>query len=134
MSILARSRNAEFGVFRGFIMHELGIAENILDIVRRSVPEGRASDVKNIRIRVGPFAGVVPDSLKFCFDALSGDAGMTNAALQIEQTALAASCRDCEDKFDVKNFEFICPVCGGGNLEIISGKELEVVEIDMEDI
>ena len=115
-------------------MHELGIAESILDIARRSVPDGRASAVKNIRIRVGPFAGVVPDSLKFCFDALAGDTGMTNAALQIEQTALAASCRDCGDKSDVKKFVFLCPACGGGNLEIISGRELEVVEIEMEDI
>ena len=114
-------------------MHELGIAENILDIVRRSVPDGRASAVKKIRLRVGPFAGVVPDSLKFCFDVLSGDVGMVNAALQIEQTPLTALCRDCGKESEVKNFVFICPACGGGNMEIISGKELEVVEIELED-
>ncbi|MCL2878183.1 MAG: hydrogenase maturation nickel metallochaperone HypA [Acidobacteria bacterium] len=112
-------------------MHELGIAENILDIVRRNVPGDRVSAVGNIRLRVGPFAGVVPDSLKFCFDVLSADAGMANAALQIEQTRLAASCRDCGNESEVKNFVFLCSACGGGNLEIISGKELEVVEIEM---
>jgi len=115
-------------------MHELGIAENILDIVRRNVPDDRASAVKSVRLRVGPFAGVVPDSLKFCFDALSGDAGMTNAALQIEHTQLAASCRDCGNKSEVKNFVFLCSACGGGNLEIISGNELEVVEIELGDL
>jgi hydrogenase nickel incorporation protein HypA/HybF len=112
-------------------MHELGIAENILDIVLRSVPDGKASAVGNIRLRVGPFAGVVADSLKFCFDVISVDAGMTNAALQIEQTPLAASCRDCENKSVVKNFVFLCPSCGGGNLEIISGKELEIIDIEI---
>jgi hydrogenase nickel incorporation protein HypA/HybF len=114
-------------------MHELGIAENILDIVRRNVPGDRASAVGNIRIRVGPFAGVVPDSLKFCFAALSADTGMTNAALRIEQTRLTASCRDCGNESEVKNFVFLCSACGGGNLEIISGKELEVIEIEIAD-
>jgi hydrogenase nickel incorporation protein HypA/HybF len=114
-------------------MHELGIAENIMDIVRKSVPDGRTSAVKNIRLRIGPFAGVVPDSLKFCFAALSEDAGMPNAALQIEETQLTALCRDCENESEVKNFIFLCPVCGGGNMEIVSGKDLEVVEIEISD-
>jgi len=114
-------------------MHELGIAENILDIVRQSVPDGQTSTVRDIRIRVGPFAGVVPDSLKFCFDALSGDAGMENAVLRIEQTPLAASCRDCGTKSEIQNFIFRCPACSSVNLEIISGKELEVCEIVLAD-
>jgi len=111
-------------------MHELGIAENIMDIVLRSVPEGRASEVGSIRLRVGQLAGIVPDSLKFCFSVISGDAGMANAALNIEMTPLAASCRDCGNKSDVKNFVFHCPACGGGNLEIVSGKELEIIDIE----
>jgi hydrogenase nickel incorporation protein HypA/HybF len=115
-------------------MHELSIAENILDIVRQSVPDEQMAAVRNIRIRVGPFAGIVPDSLKFCFDALSGDAGMEKAVLQIEQTPLAAACHECGTKSEVKNFVFRCPACGGVNLEIISGKELEVVEIETDSI
>jgi len=112
-------------------MHELGIAENILDIVKQSVPADQTSAVRNIRLRVGPFAGIVPDSLKFCFEVLSADAGMSNALLQIEETRLAASCRDCGNKSEVEKFEFRCPACGGGNLEIVSGKELELVEIEI---
>ena len=113
-------------------MHELGIAENILDIVRRTVTDDRTSDVTNIRLRVGPFAGIVPDSLKFCFNAIATDSGMSNASLRIEQTTLVALCRDCgEHEFELKNFIFLCPACGGGNLEIVSGKELEIIEIEI---
>jgi len=114
-------------------MHELGLAENILDITRKSVPGGRESAVKTIRLRVGQFAGVVPDSLKFCFDALSGDNGMSKAVLQIEQTPLSASCGDCGDISEVEGFVFHCPVCGGANMEIVSGNELEIVEIELEE-
>jgi hydrogenase nickel incorporation protein HypA/HybF len=114
-------------------MHELGIAENILDIVKRSVPDDKVSLVGNIRLRVGPFAGVVPDSLEFSFSVLSGDAGMTKAVLKIEQTPLAASCRDCGNKFEVKDFVFLCPACASGNLETVSGNELEIIEIEIAD-
>ena len=112
-------------------MHELGIAENIMDIVRRSVPEDRVSAVGNIRLRVGQFAGIVPDSLKFCFSVISSDAGMANADLNIEMIPLSASCQDCGNKSEVKNFVFLCPDCGGGNLEIVSGKELEIIDIEI---
>ena len=111
-------------------MHELGIAENILDIVRQSVPDDRAAAVRNIRLRVGPFAGVVPDSLTFCFAALVADTNMANAVLQIEETPLVVLCRDCGNKSDVKNLVFLCPACSGVNLEIVSGNELEVMEIE----
>ena len=114
-------------------MHELGIAENILDIVWQSVPDDQASAVRNIRLRVGPFAGIVPDSLKFCFAAIADDTGMTKATLQIEKTPLVASCHDCENKSEVENFVFQCSACGGVDLEIVSGKELEVVEIELAD-
>ena len=113
-------------------MHELGIAENIIDIVRQSVAAGRASAVRSVRLRVGPFAGIVPDSLKFCFAAITGDTDMAKAELLIEQTPLAASCRDCGNKSEVENFIFRCTACGGENLEIVSGKELEIVEIEIE--
>ena len=112
-------------------MHELGIAENILDIVLHSIPESRASAVGTIRLRVGQLAGIVPDSLKFCFDVISGDAGMSNASLNIEMIPLAASCRDCGNESEVGNFGFLCPTCGGGNLEIVSGKELEIIDIEI---
>jgi hydrogenase nickel incorporation protein HypA/HybF len=112
-------------------MHELGIAESILDIVKQSVPDGQASEVRTIRLRVGPFAGVVSDSLKFCFAALSGEAGMSNAVLRIEQTPLTALCRGCGNKSEVGKFVFRCSACGGVDLEIVSGKELEVVEIEV---
>ena len=65
-------------------MHELGIAQNILQIVQQSVPEKSAADVRGIRIRVRKLAGVVADSLDFCFGILIGQTDMQRASLKIE--------------------------------------------------
>jgi len=112
-------------------MHELGIARNILDIAQQSVSKEQFPFVRGIKIRVGPFAGVVPDSLSFCFSAIVRDTAMSQAELLIEQAPLTAVCRECRRKSEIGNFIFRCPDCGGGNLELISGSELEVAEIEI---
>jgi hydrogenase nickel incorporation protein HypA/HybF len=114
-------------------MHELGIAQNILQIVQQAVPETGAPCVRIIRIRVGQLSGVVPDSLDFCFSAIVNDTEMKQARLEIEQVPLTSECRDCRQRFPINELDFFCPACKSTNLELVSGRELEVVEIEMAD-
>lgn len=112
-------------------MHELGIAGNILDIVRQAVPEGKAGDVRKIRIRVGPLSGVVPDSLVFCLEALLHESEMKHAGPIVETVPAVAICQTCRKQFAVEDFAFSCPSCSSVSLELISGRELEVVDIEL---
>ncbi len=112
-------------------MHELSIAQNILDIIRQYVPEEQERDVRLVKIRVGQMAGVVPDSLDFCFAAIVKDTSLANAQLNIESTALQSQCDICHEVFAVEGACFVCPHCGAGEMRIISGTELQVVEIEV---
>jgi hydrogenase nickel incorporation protein HypA/HybF len=112
-------------------MHELGIAQNIYEIVQQSVPEELGPDVRKIRIRVGQFAGIIPDSLEFCFGVIINETKMKQAALCIEQIPLMAECRECKCQFQIEEYNFRCSSCGSTNLELISGKELEIVDIEV---
>jgi hydrogenase nickel incorporation protein HypA/HybF len=110
-------------------MHELGIAQNILQIVQQSVPQNLAADVRGIRIRVGKLSGVVPDSLDFCFGVVISQTEMPQAKLDIEQVPIVSRCKDCGHRFEMEDYGFSCPACKSVNLDLISGRELEVVEI-----
>ena len=112
-------------------MHELGIAQNILEIVQQAVPVEQAAAFRRIRIRAGQLSGVVPDSLQFCFSVIVGETKMKQASLEIEQIPTLARCRDCRHQFQLEDLVFICPSCKSTNLELISGRELEVVEIEL---
>jgi hydrogenase nickel incorporation protein HypA/HybF len=112
-------------------MHELGIAQNILQIVRQSVPPTNAADVRSIRIRVGRLSGIVPDSLEFCFGAIVHNTDMQKARLEIDQVPIVAECKDCTHSFQMDDLGFSCPACKSMNLQLISGRELEVVEIEI---
>jgi hydrogenase nickel incorporation protein HypA/HybF len=114
-------------------MHELAIAQNILEIVQQSVPEEQAPWVRWIRMRIGPLSGVVADSLEFCFSAIISDTKMRQARLAIEQAPMVSRCKNCQHEFQMEDLTFLCPTCESSNLELISGKELEIVEIELID-
>ena len=65
-------------------MHELGLAESILTIVGEHVPANRQADVRRVRVVVGDLAGVLGESLVFCFDALAPLSPFPQASLAIE--------------------------------------------------
>jgi len=114
-------------------MHELAIAQNILEIVQQSVPREQAAAVRWVRVRVGQLSGVVPESLDFCFSAIASDTNWKGASLAIEQVPTTSQCRDCAHHFEIEDMLFFCPACKGTNIELTSGKELELVEIELED-
>ena len=66
-------------------MHELGLAESILDLVREYVPEADAPRVERVTVRIGDNAGVVAESLEFCFQAGVAGTPYANARLAIER-------------------------------------------------
>jgi hydrogenase nickel incorporation protein HypA/HybF len=112
-------------------MHELGIAQNILEIVQQAVPEELAASVRRIRIRAGQLSGIVPDSLNFCFSVIVRETKMKHAGLEVEQIPTLCCCQDCKYEFKMEDLTFICPSCKSTNLKLISGKELEVVDIEL---
>jgi hydrogenase nickel incorporation protein HypA/HybF len=65
-------------------MHEMGIAESVLEIIRQYVPEPRGRLVRRVSVRVGEFAGVQADSLRFCFEAIVAGTPYQAASLAIE--------------------------------------------------
>jgi hydrogenase nickel incorporation protein HypA/HybF len=66
-------------------MHELGLAESILDLVREHVPPDRAIAVRRVTVRIGDLAGVIPDSLEFCFGAITAGTPYAGASLDIDR-------------------------------------------------
>jgi len=114
-------------------VHELSIAQGIVDIIRQYVPADQAADVRRVKIRIGHMAGIVPDSLDFCFGAMVNGTTLGEARLDIEETPVRAQCSGCDQGFAVEESAFVCPFCGSREIKIISGTELQVIEIELSD-
>jgi hydrogenase nickel incorporation protein HypA/HybF len=111
-------------------MHEMGIAQNIMDIVEQEMARHGATKLSTIRLTVGEFTAVVPESLSFCFEVITKDTPFEGVKLEMEKVPLTGRCTACDEEFAIKEYQFICPKCGSNEVETISGKELFIKEIE----
>jgi hydrogenase nickel incorporation protein HypA/HybF len=114
-------------------MHELAIAQSIFDVVETKAAECHATHVKGVRLRVGEASGIVTDSLAFCFEMLASfDPVIAGAQLTIDTVPHIARCRHCTKEFPVTNFIAQCPTCEEWSNEIVSGDELQILDMEIE--
>jgi hydrogenase nickel incorporation protein HypA/HybF len=113
-------------------MHELAITQTMLDIVLEQAKKANAQKVGAINLVIGELSGFVEDSVRFYFDFLAKDTIAEGAALNFKPVSPRARCRGCGKLFKLKEFDWSCPGCGGGDVEITAGKELSIESIDVE--
>ena len=114
-------------------MHELAIAQSIVEAVETRAIECNAAQVKSVRLQIGEASGIVTDSLTFCFEMLASfDPTLAGAQLSIDIVPHRARCRHCDKEFPVTNFVAQCPTCQEWDTEIVSGTELQILDMEIE--
>lgn len=110
-------------------MHELSIAEGILEIVERTARSNDVKRVKAVLVSIGELAGVDIPSLEFAWTSVRKGGPAENAALEIERPRGEAWCLTCEKTVPLKRYGDPCPDCGGYRLAATGGTEMKVVDI-----
>jgi hydrogenase nickel incorporation protein HypA/HybF len=113
-------------------MHELTLAESIVNTVTRAIENRPQSRVLIVRVKIGELSEIVPDSLQFGFESLIIDTPLAGAKLEIEKVPIVGKCVKCGHEFTVEEFLFICPQCFSSDITMIQGDELEIVNLEME--
>ncbi len=114
-------------------MHEMSIAMDILAVVKKEMKENGVGKLKNLKIRVGEITAVEPESLRFCFEATIEKTPLEGATLHIEEVPLMGRCKNCGEEFRLERyFSTPCPGCGGNASDIVSGRELDIVSMEVE--
>ena len=114
-------------------MHELSIASSILETVRAEKERRSGARVLKVGVRVGELAGVDPNALSFCFDSLVDGTDLAPLALEIEPRPRRHRCLRCALTFQVVDYEVSCPVCGVNETQLVSGDELELAYLEVEE-
>lgn len=113
-------------------MHELALAQSILEIGEEEARKRPAARVRRIKLRLGEFTGVVPEALEFSFQVAKRGTLAENAELEIERVSLQARCPACGGMVRPEaDFCLICPACGAP-VEIDSGREMQVEYVDLD--
>ena len=110
-------------------MHELSLSRSILDTALAHA-DGRR--VLAVQLTVGALRQVVPDSLEFYFEIVARGTACEGARLVTSSVPARLRC-DCGQQWELQEPAFRCPRCGGSQVTVMSGDELTVASIEVEE-
>ncbi|WP_329376524.1 hydrogenase maturation nickel metallochaperone HypA [Streptomyces sp. NBC_01351] len=115
-------------------MHEMSIAMAVVGQVEEAAPDATGV-VSRVELQVGELAGVVPDSLAFCFELACAGTVLEGAELVTRSVPARARCAACTGEWAVgMPPELCCPACGRATeVELLSGRELRILTVTWED-
>ena len=110
-------------------MHEASIAHSILQIASSRAARYDNSNVDIIRIEVGSFRNVDPESLLFAFDSMKQDVKFCQkSSLEIKLVQATAVCQSLAHAYKPDaSSAFRCPECNAGMGSLLTGEELSVM-------
>lgn len=108
-------------------MHELAIMENVVDGVHERMG---STKISSIQLEIGKLSGVIPDSIRFCFDIVAAGTTMEGARLDIDEPPGWAHCRVCFAEFGAAGVVVLCS-CGSADVELVAGTQLRIRSVEV---
>jgi hydrogenase nickel incorporation protein HypA/HybF len=114
-------------------MHELSIAMSIVELAGEESERRGGLHITAVHLRLGALAGVVKDALLSSYEMACAETSLAGSRLIVEEVPGVVYCPACDARRAVRPPEwFCCPECGAVASEIVQGKELEVVSLEVE--
>jgi hydrogenase nickel incorporation protein HypA/HybF len=113
-------------------MHELSIAMSIVEMAEEEAAKHDGAQITAVHLKLGPLSGVVKDALFSAYEMACEDTPLQGSRLFIEEVPILVFCPNCHAQRPVSSVQlFCCAECGTPTSEIVQGKELEVVALEI---
>jgi hydrogenase nickel incorporation protein HypA/HybF len=111
-------------------MHEMAITQGIIELCENHAG-GRK--IISVDVEIGELSSVVPDAVKFCFEACSSGTLLEGARLNIHRIPGRGSCSKCGAEMPLASLFDPCGACGSYGVTVAAGEEMRVREIEVDD-
>ena len=112
-------------------MHEVGLAQRMLELVLEAAKRAGATRVSSVALRHGAMSGVDLDSLTFAFEVACRGTAAEGARLDVTPVPVRLRCWSCGDEGATDPWQ-ACASCGEMGFEVLSGREMQVDSIEAE--
>lgn len=86
-----------------------------------------------IHLKLGRLSGVVKDALLFSYEIACQGTALEGSQLVIEEVPVVVYCPTCRAETPLASLQnFCCAACGAPTSEVLRGKELEVVALEIQ--
>lgn len=113
-------------------MHELSATERILEICLRHAEQAGASEITGITLVIGQLASMVDDCVQYYWQIISAGTIAEHARLHFKRLPAEMRCQACHCRYRLHPEQFVCPVCGGVDVRLVSGEEFFIESIEVE--
>ena len=113
-------------------MHEMSLCEGVLQVLESESAKQGFSRVKQVWLEIGELSGVEIDAMRFCYDAVTRDSLAQDSTLNIINIPGLAWCMQCSRSVAVKQRFDECPDCGSYQLQVTTGDEMRIKELEVE--
>jgi len=114
-------------------MHELYLAESILNIVQDYAKKQHFKKVNSISLSFGRLSCIESKSLQFAFEVQAKETLAENALLDFKILPAVIHCFSCEKDLEVETYSALCPNCSGEEVILTGGtEELQMLEMDVD--
>ena len=115
-------------------MHELSIALSIIEAVEEEALRQGGGRITAVHVKVGALSGVVKDALESAFEIARVGTSIDAAVLVVEEVSVVIFCPKCAGPRRVESeMRLACPVCDTPSGQILEGKEMQLVALEMEE-
>ena len=114
-------------------MHEMGIMSGILESSFEAAQQADAKRITEIRITIGELTEIQEFALDFAFESMTPGTMAEGAKLVVTTLTPSSKCRECGLFYEHDRFEMLCPSCGSFNVEPLTGRELRIDSIEVDD-
>lgn len=113
-------------------MHEMSIAEGIIQVLEDQAREQSYTKVKTVWLEIGPLAMIESEALRFCFEAVTRDTLADGATLKIINIKGEAFCMQCLKNVPITQRYDSCVECGSHHLQVTQGDEMRIKELEVD--
>lgn len=113
-------------------MHELSLAENIVELIEDAARREGFIRVKTVFIEIGKLSCVAPEALRVALDHAARGTCLDGAGLAIHCVEGKGECPACSASVAMETSYDYCPQCGAYPLKVVRGMEMRVTELDVE--
>ncbi len=116
-------------------MHELSIALSMIEMASEEVDRRGGGRVTALHLKLGPLSGVVKEALTFSYEIACVGTSLAGSRLIIEDVPVVIHCSKCRQDDEADSIQSLrCRRCGEFSFEVLQGRELEVVALELEEI
>jgi hydrogenase nickel incorporation protein HypA/HybF len=113
-------------------MHEMSLAEGILQIVEDAAAQQGFKRVTEVRLEIGALSGVEVEALSFCLDVVLKNSVADGAKVELERLPGRGFCLACSQPVEIAALYDACPQCGSYQVQATGGTEMRVKDLLVE--